>query len=114
MSTQRKATRIGKTANARWSSERALRRPDTRRKKISTTVAAEGYAFLQRLIDEGKSDNLAGALDLVLQEARHQDNRERLERMTAEAYESMSPEAVAESKKIEKALSRSTGEINLR
>jgi hypothetical protein len=113
--TQRKAPRTGKTASARWNSgrERPRRRPGARRKKISTTVAAESYGFLQRLIKDGKANTLAEAVDSVLDEARRIDNRERLDRMTAEAYENMSSEEMAENKELEQALTQSIGEMHL-
>ena len=113
--TQRSAARTRKPARARWKSgrERAARGPDARRKKISTTVAAESFGFLQKLIEEGKANTLAEAVDLVLDEARRIDNRDRLDRMTAEAYENMSSEAIAESKELEQALTQSVGEMHL-
>jgi len=113
--TQRKAPRTRKPTRARWNSgrERPRRGPDARRKKISTTVAAESYGFLQRLIEDGKANTLAEAVDLVLDEARRIDNRERLDRMTAEGYENMSSEAMAENKELEQALTQSVGEMHL-
>lgn len=113
MPTQRRSRRIGKTTKARWNPKRERQGRDMRRKKISTTVAAESCEFLHRLIAEGKAGSLAEALDMVLDEARVLDNRERLDRMTAEGYESMSPEAIEETRDLEEALTRSVGEINL-
>lgn len=111
---RRKVTRSRKPTRARWTGrERPGRQPDARRKKISTTVAAESYGFLQRLIKDGKANTLAEAVDLVLDEARRIDNRERLDRMTAEAYENMSSEAMAENKELEQALTQSIGEMHL-
>jgi len=113
--TQRRAARTRKHARARWKSgrERASSGRDARRKKISTTVAAESFAFLQKLIEDGKANTLAEAVDLVLNEARRIDNRDRLDRMTAEAYENMSPEAIAENNELEEALTQSIGEMHL-
>ena len=112
---QRKATRTRKTTRARGKSgrKRPLKQPDVKRKKISTTVAAESYGFLRKLIEDGKANTLAEAVDLVLDEARRIDNRERLDRMTAEAYENMSPEAMAENKELEQVLAQSVGEMHL-
>lgn len=112
---RRKVPRTRKPTRARWNSGRgrASRQPGARRKKISTTVAAESYAFLQRLIKDGKANTLAEAVDLVLDEARRIDNRERLDLMTAEAYENMSAEAMAENKELEQALTQSVGEMRL-
>src|ERR1700747_1343809 len=101
--TRRKVPRARKPTRARWKSdrERPRRQPDARRKKISTTVAAESYAFLQKLIEDGNANTLAEAVDLVLDEARRIDNRERLDRMTAEGYENMSSGAMAGNKELE-------------
>ena len=113
--TRRKASRTRKSARARWKAgrERPRKQHDARRKKISTTVAAESYGFLQKLIKGGKANTLAEAVDLVLDEARRIDNRKRLDRMTAEGYENMSSEAMAENKELEQALTRSVGEMHL-
>jgi hypothetical protein len=112
--TQRKVPRTRKPTRARWTGrERPHRQPGTRRKKISTTVAAESYRFLQSLIEGGSANTLAEAVDLVLDEARRIDNRERLDRMTAEGYENMSPEAIAENKALEQALTQGVGEMHL-
>jgi hypothetical protein len=78
-----------------------------RRKKISTTIAPEGYAFLERLIASGKAANLAGAIDLVLEESRRADNRARLERATAAYYDSLTPEEVEEENQLGAAISAS-------
>jgi hypothetical protein len=83
------------------------------RKKISTTIAPESYAFLKSLIASGKAENLAEAVDLVLDEIRRTDNRDRLERMTADGYQNMSPEARNENNELEDALTRSVGEVRL-
>jgi len=103
------AVRAGRVRKSGWNPQR--RRPEKRR-KISTTIAPESYAFLEKLIASGEAENLAEAMDLVLEELRRADNRERLERMTAEAYENMSPEAIAEEKVLVEALSQSIGEIS--
>lgn len=89
------------------------RRGGTRRKKISTTIAPESYAFLERLIASGKAANVAEALDIVLEEMRRADNRVRLEQMMEAYYENASPEAIAEENEIAEAFSRSAGEINI-
>ena len=115
MATQRKRKVV------RMSAARPLPRPrrkvanrakDTRRRKISTTIAPEGYAFLREIIRSGKARTVARAIDLVLDEMRRLENRERLERMTEEAYANMSAEALGEEKEIVEALSQSVGEID--
>ena len=113
--TRRKVARTRKPTRRRWNSgrEHTRKQPDARRKKISTTVAAESYGFLQKLIKGGRANTLAEAVDLVLDEARRIDNRKRLDRMTAEGYENMSSEARAENKELEQALTQSVGEMHL-
>jgi len=83
------------------------------RKKISTTIGPENYAFVQNLITSRKAQNLAEALDLVLEEARRLDNRARLEKSYEEHYSGAYPEAVAEENEIAAAFSRSAHEIRI-
>ncbi|HXZ14210.1 MAG TPA: hypothetical protein VEG64_17620 [Candidatus Sulfotelmatobacter sp.] len=83
-----------------------------RRKKVSTTVSPEGYAFLREMIRSGKAETMAGALDLVLEEIRRADNRERLEAATAHYYETASPEAIEEENQLGAAFSAAAGEID--
>lgn len=71
-----------------------------RRKKVSTTISPEGYAFLRALIRSKKAQNLAQALDYVLDEIRRADNRARLEAATTAYYESASQEAIDEENQI--------------
>jgi len=83
-----------------------------KRKKISTTIAPEGYEFLESMIATGRARNLAEAIDLVLDEIRREENRARLERMMEAYYENASPSAMAEENEIAEAFSRSAHEIN--
>lgn len=66
------------------------------RRKVSTTISPESYAFLRGLIRSGKAENLAQALDLVLDQIRREDNRERLERATAAYYDNLTAEEIQE------------------
>ncbi|MGH9746908.1 MAG: hypothetical protein ACRD59_12470 [Candidatus Acidiferrales bacterium] len=84
-----------------------------RRKKISTTISPESYAFLRALIRSRKAENLAQALDYVLDEIRRADNRARLEAATATYYENASQEAIREENELAEASSKAAGEINL-
>jgi hypothetical protein len=84
-----------------------------RRKKLSTTISAEGYAFLRTIIRSGRAVSLAQALDVVLEEMRRVDNRARLERMMEAYYENASPEAIAEENEIAEAFSRGAQEIDI-
>lgn len=78
-----------------------------KRKKISTTIAPEGYAFLQALIASGRAQNLAEAMDVVLDEIRRADNRQRLERATAAYYDSLTPADIEEENELGGAISAS-------
>jgi hypothetical protein len=71
-----------------------------RRKKVSTTISPESYAFLRALIRSRKAENLAQALDYVLDEMRRAENRARLEAATAAYYDNASQEAIDEENQI--------------
>ncbi|MGA8014153.1 MAG: hypothetical protein WB949_17110 [Candidatus Acidiferrales bacterium] len=84
-----------------------------KRQKISTTIGSEGYAFLRTLIKSGKAQNLAQAIDLVLEEFRRIENRQRLDRATAEYYETASQEAIDEGNQFAAAFSATASEIKI-
>lgn len=83
-----------------------------RRKKISTTISLESYAFLRSLIRSRRAKSLAEAVDTALQRARDQEYRERLEREMAAYFDSLTPEQLAEENEFGEAVSRTAGEIN--
>ena len=82
-----------------------------RRKKVSTTISPESYAFLRELIRSGRAENLAQALDLVLEEIRRADNRRRLEQATAEYYQNASQESIDEENSLAAAFADMSGGI---
>jgi len=84
----------------------------SRRKKLSTTVSPEGYAFLRGMIRAGKADNLAQAVDLVLAEFRRIENRRKLAQATAQYYEGASQAAIDEENSLAVAFDATAGEIN--
>lgn len=84
-----------------------------RRKKLSTTISPEGYAFLRSLIRSGRAESLAQAVDLALDEVRQIENRRKLERATAEYYASASQEAIDEENNLATAFSATAGEIDI-
>lgn len=71
-----------------------------RRKKVSTTISPESYAFLRALIRSRKAENLAQAIDYALDEMRRAENRARLEAATAAQYDDASQEAIDEENQI--------------
>jgi len=84
-----------------------------RRKKVSTTISPEGYAFLRALIRSRKAENLAQALDYVLDEMRRADNRARLEAATTAYYDSLTPEEIEEEDRLAASFANSAGDIDL-
>ena len=86
--------------------------PRLSRQKISTTISAVAFAYLQRLIDRSEVRNLAEAIDLTIERLSAFENRERLERDTAAYFDSMSPEEIAEDNRLEEALSQAARGID--
>jgi len=82
-----------------------------RRRKLSTTISPEGYAFLRSLIRSGKAENLAQAVDLVLAEFRRIENRRMLEQATAGYYGQASQEAIDEENGLAAAFESTASEI---
>ena len=72
------------------------------RMKLSTTVAAENFSFLETLVSSGRTDSIAEAVDLAIARLRKAENRSRLEAATARYFADLSPEGQAE----EQALAR--------
>lgn len=66
------------------------------RMKLSTTVAAENFSFLETMGSTGRTDSIAEALDLAIAGLRRVENRARLEAATAEYFAGLTPEAQAE------------------
>ena len=66
------------------------------RTKLSTTVAAENFTFLETMVNTGRSDSIAEAVDQAIARLRQMENRSRLERATTEYFASLTPEAKAE------------------
>ena len=66
------------------------------RPKLSTTVAAENYDYLNDLVESGTASSLAEALDMVLGRARCAERRHRLEQATAEYFERLPKQAINE------------------
>jgi hypothetical protein len=83
-----------------------------RRLKISTTIAPENRAFLKSLVKRGKAANFAEAFDNLLDEARRAENRERLDRATAEFYASLSGDALKEERELELAVGSAASRVD--
>jgi len=82
------------------------------RAKLSTTVAAENFDFLNSLVAAGKVATIAEAVDKVVQDFRRADNRRRLAQATAHYFDQLSPTALAEENQISTALSEAASTID--
>jgi Arc/MetJ-type ribon-helix-helix transcriptional regulator len=83
------------------------------RRKISTTISAEAYEFLRRLVESGRAATMAEAVDKVVKRARRSDNRLRLEQATAAYFARLSRDAAQEEKELGLALGQSGDEVSL-
>jgi hypothetical protein len=68
--------------------------------KLSTTVAAENFAFLETMVSTGRTDSIADAVDLAVARLRRAENRARLEAATADYFAGLTPQAEAEERKL--------------
>jgi hypothetical protein len=83
------------------------------RRKVSTTVAPESFAYLRSLIQRGKARNLAQAVDLAVSRARRAESRARLEADTAEYFARLSPRARKKEARLQSALASGLDEVDL-
>ena len=86
--------------------------PKLSRQKISTTISAAAFSYLQRLMQQGEVRNLAEAIDLAIERLAAFENRERLEGDTAAYFANLTEEEDAEEKALESALSQSVTGID--
>ena len=82
------------------------------RMKLSTTVAAENFTFLETMVSSGRTDSIAEAVDLAIVRLRRVENRARLERATAEYFAGLAPEAQAEEQTLARQLHLSAGRVD--
>jgi hypothetical protein len=74
------------------------------RTKLSTTVAAENFTFLETMVSTGRSDSIADAVDLAIARLRRMENRSRLERATADYFDGLTAKAQAEERVLARSL----------
>lgn len=86
--------------------------PRLSRQKISTTISPDTFSYLHRLIEKGEAQNLAEAIDRVIERLLVFENRERLERDTAAYFDNMSHEERVEEEKLASALSQAARSID--
>jgi hypothetical protein len=68
------------------------------REKLSTTVSAETYQFLQQMVEHGEAASMAKALDAVVGRIQRLENRRRLADATTRYFKDLTPaEAIEES-----------------
>ena len=82
------------------------------RKKLSTTIGARNYAYLQSLVKAGRAESVGEAVDRAVEVARRLDNRATLERQTAAYFEGLTSKAAAEEADLETALGAASQEID--
>ena len=74
------------------------------REKLSATVSAETYEFLQNMVSKGKVASLAEALDAIVARIRRLENRKRLAAATATYFEELDPIAAREEQDLAESL----------
>jgi hypothetical protein len=82
------------------------------RMKLSTTIGAESYAYLQGLVKAGKAESVGQAVDKAVEIASRLDNRAALERDTSTYFSGLSPSAADEEAALESALSSAAQELD--
>ena len=82
------------------------------RAKLSTTVAAENFTFLESLVSTGRTDSIARAVDLAIDHFRLEESRQRLERATAAYFDGLTPQAQAQEEALARQLHISAGGID--
>ncbi|HEV2325218.1 MAG TPA: hypothetical protein VGS10_14800 [Terracidiphilus sp.] len=75
-------------------------------------MAAENLAFLESLVGSGRTDSIAGAVDMAINRLRRSENRLRLDRATAAYFDGLSPEAQAEEEGLAGQLHTSAGGVD--
>ena len=82
------------------------------RKKLSTTIAANNYAYLHKMVNAGRAESVGAAVDKAVEVARRLESRATLERQTAAYFKGLTPKAAAEETDLEDALSAASQEMD--
>ena len=82
------------------------------RKKLSTTIGANNYACLHKMVKAGRAESVGAAVDKAVETARRLDNRATLERQTAAYFKGLTAKAAAEEADLENALSAASQEMD--
>ena len=82
------------------------------RAKLSTTVAAENFTFLESMVSTGRTDSIDEAVDMAIARLRQVENRARLAAATASYFGALSPEAQAEEQTLARQLHLSARRVD--
>jgi hypothetical protein len=82
------------------------------RKKLSTTIGADSYAYLHKMVKTGKAESVGAAVDKAVEIARRISNRAALERETAAYFQSLPSPVAAEEADLEDAVGAASQEMN--
>jgi hypothetical protein len=82
------------------------------RKKLSTTIGANNFAYLHDMVKTGRAASVGEAVDKAVERARRLEYRATLERQTAAYFKGLTPKAAAEDADLEAALSAASQEID--
>lgn len=66
------------------------------RKKRSTTISSESYAYIERQISSGQASSVAEVVERALERMRRLENRSRLEHDTAAYFDGLTSGAARE------------------
>lgn len=81
--------------------------------KLSTTVAAENFTFLETMVSTGRTDSIAEAVDLAIARLRRVENRARLEAATSDYFAGLTPQAQAEEQRLAGLLHSSAASLDV-
>jgi len=87
-------------------------RISTNRHKLSTTVSRETQAYLETLVETGRAESIAQAVDLAVARARRSERRAMLERDTAAYFAGLSAKSASEEASLEGRVAQSADEVD--
>jgi len=80
--------------------------------KLSTTIGADSFAYLNGLVKAGRAGSVGEAVDKAVELARRLDSRATLERQTAAYFDGLTSQAAMEEADLESALSAASQEMD--
>jgi hypothetical protein len=82
------------------------------RKKLSTTIGANNYAYLHKMVKAGRAESVGETVDKAVEMARRLDNRATLEHQTAAYFKGPTSKAAAAETDLEDAMSAASQEMD--